>query len=68
MPHRRAPRNAADPPARSGLPGPPILRQADTLQLTGPQADSLATMNRRHVIRLDSIWTPLVREMAALRQ
>jgi hypothetical protein len=43
-----------------------ILRQADTLRLTGPQADSIATMNRRYVVRLDSIWSPLAREWAAL--
>lgn len=51
-----------------GLPNPmaTILRQADSLDLTGPQADSLATWNRWYTIRLDSIWSPLVREMAAL--
>ena len=43
-----------------------LLRQADTLRLTGAQADSLATMNRRYVVRLDSIWAPLAREWAAL--
>jgi hypothetical protein len=52
----------------AGLPNPmaTILRSADTLQLTAPQADSIATWNRRYLIRLDSIWAPLVREMAAL--
>ena len=52
----------------AGLPNPmgTILRQADTLKLTSPQADSLATMNRWYLIRLDSIWSPLVRELAAL--
>lgn len=51
-----------------GIPNPiaQILRQADTLKLTGLQADSLATMNRSYVIRLDSIWTPVAREWAAL--
>jgi hypothetical protein len=43
-----------------------ILRQADTLKLTGMQADSLATMNRQYTIRLDSIWTPVARHFAAL--
>jgi uncharacterized membrane protein YgcG len=43
-----------------------ILRQSDTLELTGPQADSLATMNRMYTIRMDSIWTPVTKELAAL--
>jgi uncharacterized membrane protein YgcG len=43
-----------------------LLRQSDTLQLTGPQADSLASMNRSYTIRLDSIWTPVTKELAAL--
>ncbi|MDB4879181.1 MAG: hypothetical protein JWL60_627 [Gemmatimonadetes bacterium] len=43
-----------------------LLRQSDTLGLTGPQADSLATLNRWYTIRLDSIWTPVTREWAAL--
>jgi hypothetical protein len=43
-----------------------ILRQADTLGLTGPQADSIATMNRRYVVRLDSIWSPIVSYFATL--
>jgi hypothetical protein len=51
-----------------GIPNPisTILRQADTLKLTGVQADSLATMNRSYVIRLDSIWAPIAKEFAAL--
>lgn len=51
-----------------GIPNPlsTILRQADTLELTGPQADSIATMNRRYVIRLDSIWSPVAKYLAAL--
>ena len=32
-----------------------MLSQADSLQLTGPQADSLATMNRWYIVHLDSI-------------
>jgi hypothetical protein len=43
-----------------------ILRQADTLELTGPQADSIATLNRTYVIRLDSIWSPVAKYLAAL--
>jgi hypothetical protein len=43
-----------------------ILRQSDTLQLTGPQADSLATLNRWYVIRLDSIWSPVAKYLADL--
>ncbi|MDQ6768363.1 MAG: carboxypeptidase-like regulatory domain-containing protein [Gemmatimonadota bacterium] len=43
-----------------------ILRQADTLELTGPQADSIATLNRWYVIHLDSIWSPVAKYLAAL--
>lgn len=43
-----------------------ILRQSDTLELTGAQADSIATMNRTYVIRLDSIWSPVVTHFALL--
>ena len=52
----------------AGLPNPmaTILRQADTLKLASKQADSLATMNRWYLIRLDSIWAPLVKQLAAL--
>jgi hypothetical protein len=43
-----------------------MLRQSDTLHLTGKQADSLATLNRWYVIRLDSIWTPVTKYLASL--
>ena len=43
-----------------------LLRQSDTLQLTGPQADSLASMNRAYTVRLDSIWSPVAKYFAAL--
>jgi hypothetical protein len=43
-----------------------ILRQSDTLKLSGKQADSIATMNRWYTIRLDSIWTPVARHFAEL--
>jgi hypothetical protein len=41
-----------------------LLRQSDTLELTGVQADSLASMNRRYTVRLDSIWSGVARELA----
>jgi Carboxypeptidase regulatory-like domain len=43
-----------------------ILRQADTLELEGSQADSIAILNRQYTISLDSIWTPVVKFLAAL--
>jgi uncharacterized membrane protein YgcG len=43
-----------------------ILRQADTLQLNGEQADSIATLNRYYTIRLDSIWSPVAKYLASL--
>jgi hypothetical protein len=43
-----------------------ILRAADSLKLTGAQADSVATLNRWYLVRLDSIWNPVVRSYAAL--
>jgi hypothetical protein len=51
-----------------GIPNPlsTILRQADTLGLSGMQADSIASMNRRYVVRLDSIWSPVTKYLAAL--
>ena len=43
-----------------------ILRDQDTLKLSALQADSLASMNRRFTVRLDSIWSPIARDFAAL--
>jgi hypothetical protein len=43
-----------------------ILRSADTLELDGAQADSIAVLNRQYTITLDSIWTPVVKYLAAL--
>jgi hypothetical protein len=43
-----------------------ILRQADSLELTGIQADSIAVLNRRYAVRLDSIWTPVAKYLALL--
>jgi hypothetical protein len=45
-----------------------MLRQSDTLELTGPQADSLASMNRSYTTSLDSIWMPLAKYLADLPQ
>ena len=36
-----------------------LLRDADSLQLSGPQADSIATLNRKYMIRLNEIWSPV---------
>lgn len=51
-----------------GVPNPmaQMLRQVDTLQLSVEQADSIATMNRRYTIALDSIWAPVAKAFAAL--
>ena len=43
-----------------------LLRDQDTLKLSATQADSLATMNRRYTIFLDSVWTPVARDFAKL--
>jgi hypothetical protein len=51
-----------------GIPNPmaALLRDQDTLKLTPVQADSIATMNRGYLIKLDQLWTPIVKEFAAL--
>ncbi|WP_337170148.1 TonB-dependent receptor [Gemmatimonas aurantiaca] len=51
-----------------GVPNPmaTILRDQDTLKLSAAQADSLAMMNRRYTVRLDSIWAPIARRYAEL--
>jgi hypothetical protein len=51
-----------------GIPNPmaALLRDQDTLKLTSTQADSIATMNRRYIITLDAIWSPIVKDFAAL--
>jgi hypothetical protein len=51
-----------------GIPNPlaTILRQQDTLELTGPQADSIASLNRGYTVRIDSIWSPVVKYFDAL--
>lgn len=43
-----------------------ILRQADTLELSQEVADSIAILNRNYTIKLDSIWTPVVKYLGAL--
>ena len=43
-----------------------ILRDQDTLKLSALQADSLASMNRRFTVRLDSIWAPIAKDFANL--
>jgi hypothetical protein len=43
-----------------------LLREQDTLKLTGPQADSLATLNRKYTIANDRLWTPLAKQFADL--
>jgi hypothetical protein len=51
-----------------GIPNPmaTILRQQDSLQLTGPQADSIATLNRAYTIRMEAIWSPVAKYFAGL--
>jgi hypothetical protein len=51
-----------------GIPNPlaSILRDQDTLHLSSVQADSIATINRQYVIKLDGIWSPIVKEFSAL--
>jgi hypothetical protein len=51
-----------------GMPNPmtTMLRQADQLKLSPEQTDSLATLNRWLVVRLDSIWGPVAKTLAAL--
>jgi len=51
-----------------GIPNPiaSVLREQDTLKLTGPQADSLATLNRKYTIANDRLWTPLTKQFADL--
>jgi hypothetical protein len=51
-----------------GIPNPlaAILRNQDTLKLTSVQADSIATLNRNYIVKLDGIWSPIVKEFSAL--
>jgi hypothetical protein len=43
-----------------------ILRSQDSLRLTAVQADSIASMNRRYMYRVDSLWSPVARYYAGL--
>jgi hypothetical protein len=43
-----------------------LIRQGDTLGLTGQQADSLAAMNVGYVSALDSIWRDVTGDFASL--
>jgi hypothetical protein len=43
-----------------------IMRQVDSLKLTGAQADTLALLNRRYTLQLDSIWSPAAKYFAQL--
>ena len=43
-----------------------ILRQADSLKLSGPQGDSVATLNRWYIVHLDSVWSPVTKYLGAL--
>jgi beta-lactamase regulating signal transducer with metallopeptidase domain len=36
-----------------------LLRAADSMGLSAPQTDSIATLNRRYMIRLSAIWRPI---------
>ena len=43
-----------------------VLTNADSMQLTRVQADSIASLNRWYTIRLDSIWTPIAKRFAEM--
>jgi hypothetical protein len=43
-----------------------MMRQAEQLKLTPEQGDSIATLNRFYMTRLDSIWTPVAKFLAEL--
>ena len=43
-----------------------ILRQADMLQLTAVQADSIAVLNRLYTMKTDSVWTPVAKYLSTL--
>lgn len=43
-----------------------ILRNSDTLRLSSPQADSITLMAGQYTRRIEVIWTPIVKQLAAL--
>ncbi len=51
-----------------GIPNPiaHLIRQSDTLALNGAQVDSLVALNVAYTTALDSIWSGVTRELAAL--
>jgi hypothetical protein len=51
-----------------GIPNPiaQLLRESDTLELTGAQADSLAGMNVAYLAGLDAIWQRTAHDLANL--
>jgi len=53
---------------QGGVPNPmaQILRQQDSLHLTAPQADSIASINRWYSVRVDSIWAPVAKYLSDL--
>ena len=53
---------------QGGVPNPmaQILRQQDSLKLTSTQADSIASINRRYSVRVDSIWAPVAKYLGEL--
>jgi hypothetical protein len=53
---------------QGGVPNPmaQILRQQDSLHLSAPQADSIASINRWYSVRVDSIWAPVAKYLSDL--
>lgn len=43
-----------------------ILRVADSISLSGPQADSITVLNRVYTRRTEALWAPIAKEFAAL--
>ncbi len=43
-----------------------LLRDADSLGLSATQADSIATLNRWYMIRLNGIWAPVAKRYFAV--
>jgi hypothetical protein len=68
VPGEKYPESILRSQGKNGIPNAmaQILRQQDTLRLTAEQADSIATLNRRYTISVDSIWLPVTRELAAM--
>jgi hypothetical protein len=43
-----------------------LLRQSDTLGLSAEQGDRLALINRRYMMKVDSLWAPVAKFLAGL--